>query len=222
MNRFKKFIVLLILGYSLPLSLKANDDWLITATRKNDSLTVCLISNDSKQQLAVLMQGLQVNLPSQHISVMFPSAPMVRNKMKHHPNEVKAMMRKDNANVEVKPDLLPLITALCDTTAIVTDSIGHTKSTTRTFDINLDKVNTKISFSFSVPVVNLDSDTMDIQVMSTPGAFSTRKEFTGKRLSKEKSPTRNGLGEASMGKDDKNRTIIFTQPVAIETEIKTQ
>lgn len=213
-------IITIILCIS-PLPMFADDDWVITAANINDSLSVTLVAKDTKQQLAVLMQGLQVSIPSQNLSIMFPSAPMVRDKMKHHPNEVKATMRKDSTNVEVKPDLQPLIKALCDTSAVVIDSINNVHSTTHNFAINLDKENTTISFSFSIPSVEFDSDTIEIHVMSIPGNLSTRREFTGKRLSKEESPSRNGLGEASMGKDDKNRIVNFTETVIIKRPQKT-
>lgn len=218
-NSFLSRLILLTLLFCQLLHVKAADeDWDVTSSYSNDSLTIKLVAKDTKQQLAVLMQGLHVALPSAHLSVVFPSAPMVRNKMKHHPNEVKAMMRKDSANVEVKPDLFPLIEALSDTTATVCDSIQGKKELTHNFTIELDKENAILYFTVVVPFdLSILQDTVSIRVdvSSAPGGLSSRKEFTGSRLSKEEGPVKNGLGHASMGKDDKNRTVQFQRSVNI-------
>lgn len=198
---------------------KAEDNsWIISSGSKGDSLIIRLTANDTKQQLAVLMQGLHLYLPSVHRSIIFPSAPMVRNKLKHHPNEVKATIQNDSNNEEVRPDLFPLVVALCDTTTIVYDSLRNEVIRTRDFTIILDRENAILSFSVTVPCKWEElgnTDSLSIEVFSTPGNFSSITEFTGTRLSPENSPVLNGLGQASMGKDDNNRTVGFKRKIAI-------
>lgn len=220
--RFVSWILLLSFMFCQFTPANAADDaWIIKATRSKGNLTLKLVAKDPKQQLAVLMQGLNVDIPSENVTVTFPSAPMVKNKMKHHPNEVKAMMRKDKSKEEIRPDLFPLIQALSDTTATIQQKNRKKAKLTRNFNIELDKENAILSFSVTMPIsskVLKKADTLSVEVYSAPGNLSSRKEFTGNRLSKEEGPVKNGLGQASMGMDDKNRTIQFQRTININNK----
>lgn len=179
-----------------------------------DSIRVTYVVRDSKLQLASLMQGLKLSLNAQHQVFVFPSAAMVRSKLKHHPNEVKAMMRKDSANVEVKPDLMPLIDALSDTTALFIDSLQHSQQPSRAFSIKLEREAGLLSYTAILPFIS-EADSISITISSTPGELSNKREFNGRRLSSELAPQPNGLGEASMGNDDKKRTLFVNKTIYI-------
>jgi hypothetical protein len=191
-------------------------EWHIYAERQNDSINVSVIANNTKFQLASLMQGLTINLPEVGSSFVFPSASMVRSKLKRHPNEVKAMMKRDSTGKEVKPDLQPLIQALSDTTGMCTDSLNKTHQI-RSFEILLNKEDAILMYSVRLPL-KLESDSLKIIISSEPGKLYDKKEFTGKRLSRESHQIKNGLGEAPMDKDIKNRTFSVEKKVRISAD----
>ena len=136
--------------------------------------------------------------------------------LKRHPNEVKAMMKRDSTGKEVKPDLQPLIQALSDTTGMYTDSLNKTHLI-RSFEILLNKEDAILMYSVRLPL-KLESDSLKIIISSEPGKLYDKKEFTGKRLSRESRQIKNGLGEAPMDKDIKNRTFSVEKKVRISAD----
>lgn len=207
-------LIFLFLPNSVALAEESDvQDWDFCAHTTNDSLCVSATTSNTKIQLTALMQGLTLKVQDKGISFSFPSAPMVRSKLKRHPNEVKAMMRRDNAGEEVKPDLQPLIQALSDTVGVMVDSLNKQYSI-RSFKFLLDKENAKLTFSVKLPLT-VDKDSIELMMSSAPGNLYDRKEFTGRRLSCESSPSPNGLGEAPMKKDDRNRTFTVKKIVTL-------
>lgn len=192
---------------------KVADDWDVTVRPVNDSLEISITTYNTKYQLTSLMQGLSVCIPDAETSFMFPSASIVRSKLKRHPNEVKAMIKRDNPGQEVKPDLQPLIQALSDTTAVLTDNHNNVRHV-RSFWFKLDKENAVLTFYVRLPL-NIDSNSVKIIISSEPGLLFDKVEFTGKRLSRESRQVKNGLGEAPMKKDVKNRMFRVEKIVKI-------
>ena len=66
--------------------------------------------------------------------------------------------------------------------------------------------------------MKLESDSLKIIISSEPGKLYDKKEFTGKRLSRESRQIKNGLGEAPMDKDIKNRTFSVEKKVRISAD----
>lgn len=180
----------------------------------SDSLEISATIIDSKLQLTALMQGLTLNIEEKNNTIVFPSAPMVRHKMKRHPNEVKASFKDKDNKEEIKPDLTPLIAALNDTVAFMTDEHDSTQMRTyKQFRIELDKQRSLVTFRIKIPCCK--TETISIVISSSPDRLYDKKEFTGKRRSFEKSPDERGLGHASNFKNDKNRTFRIKQVVGI-------
>lgn len=192
-------------------------DWELYAhVTDGDTLCLSLTLHDTKEQLTSLMQGLTLSFLDQKKVLEYPSAHLVRTKLKRHPNEVKAMMRRDSIGGEVKPDLYPLVKALSDTTAVLVDSVSMTRKNIRSFDLMLDKEHALLTYSVKLPISEMQcTDSIAIVIMSEPGELYDKREFTGRRLSRETSPVPNGLGEASMVKGDKNRTVRIQKTIIL-------
>lgn len=192
-------------------------DWELDAhVTDGDTLCLSLTLHDTKEQLTSLMQGLTLSFLSQKKVLEFPSAHLVRAKLKRHPNEVKAMMRRDSIGGEVRPDLFPLVKALSDTTAALVDNVSMARKNIRSFGIMLDKERALLTYSAKLPVSEMGcTDSIAVVITSDPGKLYNKKEFTGRRLSRETSPVPNGLGEASMVKGDKNRTIRIQRTIIL-------
>ena len=86
-------VVLLMAVNLLPAQTLAPDSVLIEVLELDDSLEFKLTSSQVETQLTFLMQGLDICvIQPDTITLSFPSAAMVRNKVKRHPNEVKAVL----------------------------------------------------------------------------------------------------------------------------------
>lgn len=217
-------IGLLTMGM-LPASATVPDSIEVKATEQHDSLEIQITAYKIETQLTFLMQGLNIRIEQPDIvTLTFPSAPMVKNKVKRHPNEVKAVLESqrkrqsaghDSINHVVRPDVLPLVAALNDTTATI--ACHGATETTHGFRIDVDRENAVIVFSIKVPAGSIDAKepTLHLCVYSLP-ASENRQEFTGKRLSGENSPSPNGLGEGIRKGDAANRTFRKSLAVAIE------
>ncbi|MGN0327719.1 MAG: hypothetical protein ACI4D4_01935 [Lachnospira sp.] len=189
----------------------------VKACYEADSLEISVTIIDSKLQLTALMQGLTVNVEEFNHKAVFPSAPMVRHKMKRHPNEVKASFKDKDNKEEIKPDLAPLIAALNDTVAFVADENDSTLMRPyKQFKIELDKQQSLVSFSIRIPCCQ--TEMISIVVSSSPDRLYDKQEFTGKRRSSEKNPDERGLGHASNLKNDKSRTFLIKQVVGISQQ----
>lgn len=196
------------------------EDAQIRVVAHHDSLNIRLITSDPSFQLSALMQGLHFNLHDsalcQVVEIVLPNAKMVRNKIKHHPNEVKAMHKQ--AGEEVRPDLLPLISALNDTCCIATSCEGHPISCSHI--ISLNKTNGEMTFSLCIlPPNNISlQDSVMVEVQSSP--IEMRPEFEGRRLSQENRMPPGGMGQPPIGNNDQNRIAHFTKMVQIENSNK--
>lgn len=190
----------------------------IQVTCHQDSLTIRLITDVPSHQLSFLMQGLHVNLydsaSNLAIEIKFPNARMVRDKIKHHPNEVKAMHRQ--AGDEVRPDLLPLISALNDTCCIANGSNGLPICCSHA--IALDKTNGEMTFSVNIlPDSDIFlQDSVSVEILSSP--IDMKSEFEGRKLSQENQMPPGGMGQAPANGQDSNRTIRLTRKINIEGE----
>ena len=181
-----------------------------------DSLYFKVTVNQIETQLTFLMQGVMVSVIQPDTLIMsFPSAMMVRHKVKRHPNEVKAVLSskqrqeigRDSMNHVVRPDVQPLISALNDTTAIVIYQ-GKDK-TTRNFNIDVDRDKAIMSFSFRLnkKCFSKPTEIINLLISSIPLSMGERAEFLGKKLSGENAPRPNGLGEGIKMEDVQNRTF---------------
>lgn len=207
-------ITLMAVGI-LPVTAAVPDSIDVKATEQHDSVEIRITAYKIETQLTFLMQGLNILIEQPDtITLSFPSAPMVKNRVKRHPNEVKAVLasqRKqreghDSINHVVRPDVLPLVAALNDTTATLT--YHGTTSAHNGFGIDVDRENTLMVFSIKIPTSYVDTKgvSLDLCISSIP-VDENRQEFTGKRLSDEKSPRPNGLGEGFRKGDAASRTF---------------
>lgn len=188
-----------------------------TAYLHRDTLQISLCTSNPKAQMSFLMQGMRINImdstQNNIISVVLPNAGMVRNQLKHHPNEVKAMHQKEGT--EVRPDLFPLVSALNTVPAqmVVGDSvIGRCRHL-----IEIDKENASLCFSVSVPTNSLiiPYDSLLLDIASSLNKASQRVEFDGLRLSLENHMPPNGLGNAPTATNAREREIKITKKVIL-------
>lgn len=192
------------------------EDVAIDASCSKDSLHVNITTSVPKIQLSFLMQGLRItildSLKHPAITIELPNAKMVRDKIKHHPNEVKAMHR--TAGEEVRPDLLPLISALNDTCSKATSFDYQTISCSHT--IVLDKTNGEMTFAVCILSSSsiLLKDSFWVEIFSFP--IETKSEFDGRRLSQENRMPPGGMGQPKKGNNNHNRNIRFLKMVSIE------
>lgn len=192
-----------------------------------DNLYFKVTAYQIETQLTFLMQGVTVSVIQPDTLIMsFPSAMMVRNKVKRHPNEVKAVLTsrkrqeigRDSMNHVVRPDVQPLVAALNDTTAIVVYQ-GKNK-TTRNFNIDVDRDKAIMSFSFGLnkKYFSNNNETINLLISSLPLSKGERTEFLGKKLSGENAPRPNGLGEGIKKEDVQKRTFQKTISVRISKD----
>lgn len=190
----------------------------------DDSLLFKVTAYQIETQLTFLMQGVTVSVIQPDTLVMsFPSAMMVRNKVKRHPNEVKAVLAssqrqevgRDSMNRVVRPDVQPLVAALNDTTAIVAYQ-GKNK-TTRNFNIDVDRDKAIMSFSFRLnkKYFSNNNELISLLISSIPFSKGEKAEFLGEKLSGENAPRPNGLGEGIKREDVQKRTFQRTITVRI-------
>lgn len=218
MKRIRKIvsIISLLAAGMLPATAAVSDSIEVKATEQHDSVEIRITAYKIETQLTFLMQGLNICVgQTDTVALSFPSAPMVKNKVKRHPNEVKAVLESgrkrqgaghDSINHVVRPDVLPLVAALNDTTATITRH-GATEAT-HGFSIVVDRENAVMAFSIKVPTdyVDVKVAQLDLCISSIP-VDVYRQEFTGKRLSGENSPRPNGLGEGVRKGDAESRTF---------------
>ena len=188
----------------------------VKALQKGDSITFQLTAYQIEKQLTFLMQGLNITVAQPDTLVMsIPSAAMVRNKVKRHPNEVKAVLEKqrkrqsgqDSINHVVRPDVQPLVAALNDTTATII--YKSKKFSTRKYKIDVDREKAVMTFSFVVHkgYISTTDGFITVYLFSAPSGRSDRAEFAGRRLSEENSLHPNGLGEGIRKEDVSKRTF---------------
>ena len=196
----------------------------VKVTECHDSVEISVTAYRIETQLTFLMQGLNIIIERPDtLTLSFPSAPMVRSKVKRHPNEVKAVLESqrkrqgaghDSINHVVRPDVLPLVAALNDTTATI--SHHGTTEAAHGFKINVNRENAVMVFSIKVPTFYIDTKEtkLDLCLYSTP-EDENRLEFTGRRLSDENSPRPNGMGEGFRKGDAASRTFYKVLTVII-------
>jgi hypothetical protein len=186
-------------------------------TLSEDSLCCELSTREPNLQLSFLMQGVTIQLVEKGDTVgfVFPDAGMVRNKVKRHPNEVKPTFRQDSVGEEIRPDLQPLITALCDTVALLTEG-REKRSCVGNFSIVLYREDRKLLLRTTLPWRHALLDSINVIVSSKTKPGVGEREFSGRRLSAENRPNPNGLGEAPIVGDEQKRTVFLLYTVFVE------
>lgn len=218
MKRIRFIIVIIFLLASVLLSAQSSvpDSIIVKALQNGDSITIQLAVYQIETQLTFLMQGLSITVVQPDTLMMsFPSAEMVKNKVKRHPNEVKAVLEKqrkqqpgqDSINHIVRPDVQPLVAALNDTTATI--CYQNNKVVTRNYKIDVNREEAIMTFSFKLHKIYISpiDGFLNVSLFSVPPSKSDRAEFGGKRLSNENSPHPNGLGEGIRKEDVSKRTF---------------
>lgn len=191
------------------------DDVDVIVLEDEDSISIKLTALKIETQLAFLMQGLNISvLQEDTLTLSFPSALVVRDRVKRHPNEVKAELSStkgrrignDSINQVIRPDVQPLVAALNDTTANLKHQ--NTNIDIRTFKIDVDVEKELMTFSihFSKKYILDNSDELCLSISSIPND-NNRKEFYGRRLSSEKQKNPNGLGEGIRKEDIEKRSF---------------
>lgn len=196
------------------------EDVSVKALRVQDSMLISIKTSAPQMQLSFLMQGMQIIIRDSAecpvISIAHPNARMVRDKIKHHPNEVKAMHKQTDE--EVRPDLLPLISALNDTCCVANCYDGLPINCSHT--ITLDKINGGMTFAIYIvpPSFILLQNSILVEIVSSP--LEMKSEFEGRRLSQENRMPPGGMGQPPIGNNDQNRIVHFTKMVQIENSNK--
>ena len=192
------------------------EDVSIHAFRTQDSLLITITTSVPRIQLSFLMQGMKITiqdtLKNSTLSIEHPNARMVKNKIKHHPNEVKAMHRQTGD--EVRPDLLPLISALNDTCCVASSFDGQPISCSHS--IVLDKTSGEMIFEIFIipPSSILLQDSIVAEIISSP--VEIKSEFEGRRLSQENRMPPSGMGQPPKSNNDQNRITRFCKMLQIE------
>lgn len=189
----------------------------VTIIQSNDSLKFRATTKEPKHHLSLLMQGLQVHLAcgKDSVHIKFPDAAMVRHKVKRHPNEVKPTFSRDSIGKEVRPDIAPLTHALSDTLAYF-NTCGNEKYTSD-YTISLNKEENSLSFEICLPDIVFSGDSVFVNILSMPQKGS-RREFTGRKLSKEDKANPRGLGEAPVPGTENSRTIDIKMTKGLEIQ----
>lgn len=200
------------------------DDVDVIVLEKEDSISIKLTASKIETQLTFLMQGLNISvLQEDTLTLSFPSALVVRDRVKRHPNEVKAELSStkgrrignDSINQVIRPDVQPLIAALNDTTATLKNQ--STNIDIRSFKIEVDVEKEQMTFSirFSKKYILDNSDELSLSISSIPDD-NNRKEFSGRRLSSEKQKSPNGLGEGIRKEDVEKRSFYKLAVVKVD------
>lgn len=182
-----------------------------------DSLRLDIKTDNPKFQMSFLMQGLTITMydsrKQDSMKIVFPNARMVKHKVQRHPNEVKAMT--NGSGSEKRPDLQPLISALNDTTIIVSYCKDHILL--QPTNIMLDREKETLEFSVCIPnLMNLRKDDIVCVIVETSQFEQFKKpEFDGKRLSKENKMPPGGLGQISNMHNDSNRNFKISKTIKI-------
>ena len=231
MKRVRKIVSIfsLLAMVFLPAVAAMPDSIDVKAWEQQDSVEIQITAYKIETQLTFLMQGLNILIEQPDtVTLSFPSAPMVRSKVKRHPNEVKAVLESqrkrqgaghDSINHVVRPDVLPLVAALNDTIATISYMVEGSRLEVQSsrFNIDVDRENAVMVFSIKVPACYIDTNEakLDLFIYSVP-VDGNRQEFTGRRLSGENSPHPNGLGEGLRNGEAASRTFRKSLAVAIE------
>jgi len=200
------------------------DDVDVIVLENEDSISIKLTALKIETQLAFLMQGLNISvLQEDTLTLSFPSALVVRDRVKRHPNEVKAELSStkdrrignDTINHVVRPDVQPLVAALNDTTAILKHK--GTNIYIRSFKIEVDVEKERMTFTIHFPKKYIldNGEELCLSLSSIPN-YNNRKEFSGRRLSLEKQKNPNGLGEG-IRKDDIEKRNFYKEVVVKKT-----
>jgi len=219
MNHFCRLLCLFMLFPNHVLGQHKLDieDVAIEAWQSQDSLHITIATSIPKMQLSFLMQGMKITimdtLKHQTLSVELPNARMVKNKIKHHPNEVKAMHRATGD--EVRPDLFPLISALNDTCSIAESNDNQVIRCSHI--IMLDKTIGEMTFDVCLLLPNsiLLHDTVLVEILSSP--VEVNVEFDGRRLSQENRMPPDGMGQPPKNICDQARVIRFSEIIQIKS-----
>jgi len=203
-----------------------SDSFDVKVFHKGDSIAFQVSLSQIETQLAFLMQGLNITIVQPDtLTMSFPSAAMVKNKVKRHPNEVKAVLKKQrnkqqsehySINNVVRPDVQPLVAALNDTTAII--YYQNEKISTREYKIDVNRKTAVMTFYYKLHenlILSIDG-LVNVNLFSAPFYSSDRAEFVGKRLSGKNTPHPNGLGEGIRKEDVSKRT--FKKSVIVKIE----
>lgn len=189
-----------------------------SANINKDTLQISLNTSNPKVQMSFLMQGLRIEMLNSCSEVtatlIVPNASDVRNKILHHPNEVKAMHK--GGKDEVRPDLLPLVSAL--NTELADIYIGDTIKERCKHHIKIDKEHGNLSFSIIVSALHLQlpKDSLRLCIISRPNGPNQRPEFSGNRLSKENRLPPGGLGNAPTIANMREREIRVYKSIPIK------
>lgn len=194
------------------------ESFIIDAVCSQDTLRISLETDNPKAQMSFLMQGLRIEMLNPYSEVtailIVPNASDVRSKIQHHPNEVKAMHR--GGKDEVRPDLLPLVSAL--NTELADIYIGDTIKERCKHHIKIDKEHGNLSFSIIVSALHLQlpKDSLRLYIISCPNNSNKRPEFSGNRLSKEDRLPPGGLGNAPTIANMREREIRVYKSIPIK------
>lgn len=181
-----------------------------------DTLSIAITSNAPKYQLSFLMQGMQISIKDSAMNTIallkLPNAKDVRERVKRHPNEVKAMHRQPGN--EVRPDLEPLISMLNKTIGFAENGKGDTIEFRHI--ICIDKEQGVLNFSILLPhFTNIQmNDSIWLEINSRPTEI--QEEFSGRHLSRENRRPPGGLGQAPNTMSDISRNIHFKKKIIIE------
>lgn len=184
------------------------DNITIQVASRQDSLTIRLITDVPTYQLSFLMQGLHINLLDSasnfSAKIVFPNAMMVRDKIKHHPNEVKAMHYK-NKDEEIRPDLQPLISALNGIPPKVLTEDGIIEVSFH--KIEIEKENGILNFTtiFKIDTTSFSKDSIVVELTSFPIGHTS--EYNGRRLSQENRMPLHGLGNVPSVRNMEEREV---------------
>lgn len=219
----------------------ASNHPIVIVTQQDDTLSIAMSISDSQQQLTLLMQGMTIGVQtvSDTLTICFPDASVVRDRLRRHPNEVKPSFADKQNTLEVRPDILPLVRALSEVSimAHLTGSDGHRceyHSTNGNNDGNESAKNTNIislpchycidmsresgmlSYTFAFPQTKLKDDHAIVTVISSP-LDNLPQEFNGtSRTEDSVSPPRKGLGNRPSRDDVFERTYQYSTTVALE------
>ena len=199
------------------------DTLTVAASVRADSIEISVASTDVETQLTFLMQGMTMRFgQADSLTVSMPSADMVHGKVRRHPNEVKAVLDsrsqtligRDSVNQVIRPDVMPLVAALNDTTATV--ATADTLFATRHFHIYVDREATVMNFTCRLPACLVDTRDGNIKltIASTP-LQGMNPEFDGTSLSREKAPMPEGLGKGPRGGRATGRNICRSYAISI-------
>ena len=181
----------------------------VAASLYLDSLRISINTPTPRLQMSFLMQGICIDIVDSTqnciVSLIVPNADIVRNQLKHHPNEVKAMHQKGGG--EVRPDLLPLLSALNNVPAqMVVENcvVGQYEH-----HIELNKEQGNICFSIFLPMgaIDMPTDSLLINITSSPKTSYRTTEFDGMSRSKENRRPPSGLGNAPTLQEIKDRCV---------------